>query len=107
MAGRVAMTPPLDTRDRRYRPYVIVTCALPAAAAVAVVIWQPRWAWWALAAELTATTVLTATWRVLRVVKARVTAVMATTVMAATEDVASAEEQERQDIGIPSERPDG
>jgi hypothetical protein len=71
MAGRVAVTPPLDTRDRRYRPYVIVTCALPAAAAVAVVIWQPRWAWWALAAELIAITVLTVAWRVLRAIKLR------------------------------------
>ena len=66
MAGRVAMTPPLDIRDRQYRPYVIVTCALPAAAAVAVVIWRPRWAWWALAAELAVMTVLTVTWRALR-----------------------------------------
>jgi hypothetical protein len=71
MAGRVAMTPPLDTRDRRYRPYVIVTCALPAAAAVAVVIWQPRWAWWALVAELAVITVLTVAWRALRAIRLR------------------------------------
>jgi hypothetical protein len=44
MAGRVAMTAPLDTRDRRYWPYVIVTCALPAAATFAVVMWRPGWA---------------------------------------------------------------
>ena len=71
MAGRVAMTPPLDTRDRRYRPYVIVTCALPAAAAFAVVIWQPPWAWWALVAELIAITVLTVAWRALRAIRLR------------------------------------
>jgi membrane protein implicated in regulation of membrane protease activity len=60
------MTPPLDIRDHRYWLYVIVTCALPAAAAVAVVIWRPPWAWWALAAELAVITVLTVTWRALR-----------------------------------------
>jgi hypothetical protein len=65
-------------------------------------MWRPRWAWWALAAELTAITVLTVAWRVLRAVKAR-----AATVMATTQDVTSAEEQERRDTGMPGERPDG
>jgi len=101
-ARRVTKAPPLDARDRRYWPYVIVTCALPAAAAFVVVMWRPRWAWWALAAELTAITVLTVAWRVLRVVKARATAAMAT-----TEDATSAEEQERRDTGMPGERADG
>jgi hypothetical protein len=101
-ASRVTKAPPLDTRDRRYRPYLIVTCALPAAAAFVVVTWRPPWAWWGLAAELTAITVLTAAWRVLRAVKGRATAAMAT-----AEDVTSAEEQERRDTGMPGERPDG
>jgi hypothetical protein len=65
-------------------------------------MWRPRWAWWALAAELTAITVLTVAWRALRVVKARATAVMAT-----TEDVTFTEEQERRDAEMPGERPDG
>jgi len=65
-ARRVTKAPALDARDRRYWPYVIVTCALPAAAAFAVVMWRPRWAWWALAAELTAITVLTVAWRARR-----------------------------------------
>jgi len=65
-------------------------------------MWRPRWAWWALAAELTAIAVLTVAWRVLRVVKARATAVMAT-----IEDVTSAEEQKRRAAGMPGERPDG
>jgi hypothetical protein len=71
MAGLVTMSPPLDTRDRRYRPYVTVTCVLPAAAAFAVVMWRPGWAWWALAAELTAITVLTVVWRTLRAIRLR------------------------------------
>jgi len=66
------------------------------------VMWRPRWAWWALAAELTVITVLTVAWRVLRAAKIRATAVMAT-----TEDVTSAGEQERRDTGMPGERPDG
>jgi len=65
------MTPPLDIRDHRYRLYVIVTCALPAAAAFAVVIWQPPWAWWALVAELIAIAVLTVAWRALRAIRLR------------------------------------
>jgi hypothetical protein len=90
-ARRVTKGPRLDARDCRYWPYVIVTCALPAAAAFVVATWRPRRAWWALAAELTAITVLTVAWRVLRV-KAR-----AITVMATIEDVTSAEEQKRRD----------
>jgi hypothetical protein len=61
---RVTKAPPLDARNRRYWPYVIMTCALPAAATFIVVMWRPRWAWWALAAELTAIAVLTVTWRI-------------------------------------------
>jgi hypothetical protein len=67
--GRVSITPPLDTRDRRYWPYVIVTCVLPAAATLAVVLLRPRWAWWALVAELTAIAVLTRPWHFLRAVR--------------------------------------
>jgi hypothetical protein len=65
-ACHVPKTAPLDSRDRRYRPYVIVTCALPAAAIFTVVMWRPGWAWWALAAVLAAITVLTAAWRIRR-----------------------------------------
>ena len=88
-ARHVPKTAPLDTRDRRYWPYVIVTCALPAAAIFAVVMWRPEWAWWALAAELAAITVLTAAWRILRAVK-----------LGRPASVTSAEEQERRDAGM-------
>lgn len=88
-ARHVPKTAPLDTRDRRYRPYVIVTCALPAAAIFAVVMWRPGWAWWALAAELAAITVLTAAWRILRAVK-----------LGRPASVTSAEEQGWRDAGM-------
>jgi len=89
--GRVSVTPPLDTRDRRYWPYVIVTCALPAAVTFAVVLVRPRWAWWTLAAELIAIAVLTRAWHFLRAVKRGLPR------MTPPADVASARKQEWQD----------
>jgi hypothetical protein len=89
--GRVSITPPLDTRDRRYWPYVIVTCALPAAATFAVVLLRPRWAWWALAVELTVIAVLTRAWRYRRPVRPVLP------FMTSTTDVASAGKQEWRD----------
>jgi hypothetical protein len=89
--GRVSITPPLDTRDRRYWPYVIVTCALPAAVTFAVVLLRSRWAWWALAAELTSIAVLTRAWHFLRAVKRGLPR------MTLPADVASARKQEWQD----------